>query len=133
MRLGSAQHNGGSGVAAEQRLRQIAGTVCECAYARPFEHHQCANVHVFNLGRGWRDNGADGIVIVGGKSSARGNVHQGCQCAAAADGDTNKDDTANADGDTDDIEVEGICNNCTMKPMLQLVSYDVRNVTMLLL
>ncbi len=133
MRRGSAQRNGDSGVAAEQRLRQIAGTVRECADARPFERHQCANVHVFNLGRGWRDDGADGIVIVGGNSSTRGDVHQGCQCAAAADDNINEDDTVNADGDTDDIEVEGICNNCNTKPMLQLVSYDVRNVTMLLL
>ena len=84
----------------------------------------------------------DGVIV--SNSGARGNVHQGCQCAAAADGDTNKDDTANADGDTDDIEVEGICNNCNMKPMLQLVtfviylvsivgsSYVVRNVNLLI-
>ena len=39
-------------------------TVRECANARAFDCHQRTDVHVFVLGRGRRDDSADGIVVV---------------------------------------------------------------------
>jgi len=63
----------------------FTGTVRECTDAHAFERHQRADVRVFVIGRGRRDDSADGIVGDGG---ARGDVHRGCQCAAAADDDT---------------------------------------------
>ncbi len=68
------------------------GTVRECADARAFERHQRANVRVFVLGRGRRDDSVDGIVVVGSDGAARGDVHRGCRCAAAANDDA--DDAA---------------------------------------
>ncbi len=73
----------------------FTGTVRKCANARAFEHHQRADVCVFVLGRGWRDDSADGIVIVGSDGGARGDVHRGRRCTAAAADD--------ADGNTNDI------------------------------
>ena len=49
----------------------------------------CADVRVFLLGRGRRDDGADGIVI--------GDVHRGRRGAAATDGDADDGNTANDD------------------------------------
>ena len=57
--------------------------------------HQRADVRVFVLGQGRREDSANGIVIVGSDGGARGDVHRGRRCAATA----NKD----ADGDADDI------------------------------
>jgi hypothetical protein len=73
----------------------FTGTVHECAYARAFERHRRANVRVFVLGQGRRDDSVDGIVVVGSNGTARGNVHRGCQCSAAA--------AADVYGDADDI------------------------------
>ncbi len=81
--------------AAPQRDVGGSGTVRECADAHAFERHQRANVRVFVLGRGWRDDSVDSIVVVGSNGVARGDVHRGRRCAAA-----NGDD---ADGDADDI------------------------------
>ena len=82
----------------------FAGTVHEYADARAFERHPRANVRVFVLGRGWRDDSADGIVVVSSDGGARGDVHRGRRCAAAARDDTANDTAnANADGDADDI------------------------------
>ncbi len=83
----------------------FTGTVHECADAHTFERHRRVDVHVFVLGQGRRDNSADGIVVVGSDGGARGDVHRGCQCAAAADNDAANKDTADADGngDRDDI------------------------------
>jgi hypothetical protein len=83
----------------------FAGTVRECADAHAFEHHQRDNVRVFVLGRGWRDNSADGIVIVGSNGGACGDVHRGCQCATAANDDAANNDTANTDGDGDGDDI----------------------------
>ena len=77
----------------------FTGTVRECANARAFERHRRANVRVFVLGRGQRDDSANGIVVVGSNGGARGDVHRGRQCAAAAA----DDDDADADDNTDDI------------------------------
>ncbi len=76
----------------------FAGTVRECANAHAFERHQRANVRVFVIGQGWRDDSADGIVIVSSNGGARGDVHRGRRCAAAAGNDTADNDTADADG-----------------------------------
>ncbi len=83
----------------------FTGTVRECASAHAFECHRRANVRVFILGRGWRDDSANGIVVVGSDAGACGDVHHGRQCAAAADDDAADNDTTNADadGDGDDI------------------------------
>ena len=80
----------------------FTGTVCKCANARAFERHQCANVHVFVLGRGRRDNSADAIVVPGSNGGAHGNVHRGRRCAAAA-ADNDADGDGNGDGDADNI------------------------------
>ncbi len=65
------------------------------ANVRAFERHRRADVRVFVLGRGRRDDSADGIVVVGSDGGARGDVHRGHRCAAAASDD--------ADGNADDI------------------------------
>ncbi len=77
----------------------FTGTVCECADAHTFERHQRAEVRVFVIGRERRDDSADGIVVVGSNSGARGDVHRGRQCAAAANDDVSGNDTANANAD----------------------------------
>jgi hypothetical protein len=59
------------------------------------ERHQRANVRVFVLGRGWRDDSVDSIIVVDSNGVARGDVHRGRRCAAAANND--------ADGNADDI------------------------------
>ena len=81
--------------AAQQHDFGGSGTVRECTDARAFERHRCADVRVFVLGRGLRDDSVDSIVIVGSDGVARGNVHHGRRCATAAN------DVA--DGDADDI------------------------------
>jgi hypothetical protein len=83
----------------------FTGTVCECADAHAFERHQRVNVRVFVIGRGRRDNSANGILVVGSHGGARGDVHRGRQCAATADHDAAADNTADANGDSnaDDI------------------------------
>ena len=60
----------------------------------------------FFLGQGWRDNGTNGIVVVGSDGGAHGDVHRGCRGALANDGNDNNNDTANDDGavgNADDI------------------------------
>ncbi len=52
---------------------------------RAFGRHRHADVRTFVLGRGWRDDGADCVVV--GNSSARGNVHRGHRGADEAEGD----------------------------------------------
>ncbi len=82
---------------------QYAAACCQAAQwsghcqpdARAFERHQRANVRVFILGQGRRDDSVDSIIVVGSDGIARGDVHRGCRCAAAV-----KD---NADGDADNI------------------------------
>ncbi len=83
----------------------FSGTVRECADARAFERHRRANICVLVLGQGRRDDSANGIVVVSSEGGARGDVHRGCQCAAAAGDDAADEDTADADGDgeADDI------------------------------
>ncbi len=81
--------------AARQRDVGGSGTVRECADAHAFERHRCAYVRVFVLGRGWRNDSVDSIIVVGSDGVARGDVHRGRRCAAA----TNDD----ADGNADDI------------------------------
>ncbi len=81
--------------AAGQRDVGGSGTVRECVDARAFERHRRANVRVFILGRGRRDNSIDSIVVIGSNGVARGDVHRGRRCAAAANDDAN--------GDADDI------------------------------
>ncbi len=68
------QQHGGCG--------RFTGIVHECADARAFKRHRRANVRVFVLGRGQRDDSADGIVVVGSDGGGRGDVHCGRQCAA---------------------------------------------------
>jgi hypothetical protein len=87
----------------------FTGTVRECADAQAVERHRRADVRVFVIVRGQRDDSANGIVVGGSNGGARGDVHRevhrGHQCAAAADDAAAKDDTTNADadGDGDDI------------------------------
>ncbi len=84
----------------------FTGTVRECAAANAFKRHQRADIHVFVIGRGRRDDSADGIVVVGSNGGARGDVHGSRQCAAAAD---DEDDESN--DDTADANAEGNGNN----------------------
>ena len=81
--------------AARQRDVGGSGTVRECADAHAFERDRRANVRIFVLGRGWRDDSVDSIIVVGSDGVDRGDVHRGCRCAAAANNDAN--------GNTDDI------------------------------
>ncbi len=83
----------------------FTGTVRKCANAHAFERHRRANVCVFVIGRGQRNDSADGIVVVGSDGGARGDIHRGRQCAAAANDDISDDDIADADadGNGDDI------------------------------
>ncbi len=82
-------------VAAQQRDGGGSSTICECADAHAFERHQRADVCVFVLGRGSRDDSVDSIILVGSDGVARSDVHRGHRCAAAANDDGN--------GDADDI------------------------------
>ena len=74
-------------------------TVCKRANACAFKCHQRADVPVFVLGQGWRDNGADGIVVVGGDGGIHGDIHHGRRGAG------NNDDSAanDANSGADDI------------------------------
>jgi len=104
-RGGGAQRNGGSAVAAARRLPQWRqrdsatsagiGTVRKCADTHAFERHRRTDIRIFVLGRGWRDDSVDSIVVFGSDGVAHGDVHRGRRCAAAANDD--------ADGDADDI------------------------------
>ncbi len=76
-------------MAAAWRLRRIR------QHGLQMRHHQRADVPVFVLGRGRRDDSANGIVVGGSNGGARGDIHHGCRCAAATGND--------ADGDADDI------------------------------
>ena len=80
--------------AARQRDVGGIGTVRECANTHAFERHRRADVGVFVLGRGWRDDSVDSIVVVSSDGVACGDVHRGRRCAAAAndDADSNADD-----------------------------------------
>ncbi len=69
----------------------FTGTVRECADARAFERHQRADVRAFVLGRGRRDDSADGIVVIGSNGGTRGDVHRSRQCAAAPADDSHGD------------------------------------------
>jgi hypothetical protein len=79
----------------------FTGTVRKCADPHAFKRQQRAKVHVFVIGQGWRDNSADGIVAVGSNGGARGDVHRGSQCAAAANNDAAAANTADVDADGD--------------------------------
>ncbi len=68
-----------------------SGTVRECADAPAFERHRRADVRVFVLGRGWRDDSVNSIVVVGSDGVAREDVHRGRRCADTADDDANCD------------------------------------------
>ena len=81
--------------AAQQRDVGGSGNIRECANALAFERHQRAYIRLFVLGRGRRDDSVDSIVVVSSDGVARGNVHRGRRCAAAAADD--------ADGDADNI------------------------------
>ena len=85
-------------VAARWQQRGCCGgftsTVLECSIARAFERHQRANVRVFVLGSGRGDDNANGIVVVSSDGGAHGDIHPGCQCAAAAGNDAANADTA---------------------------------------
>ncbi len=71
--------------AAQQRDVGGSGTVRECADARAFERHRRADMRIFVLCRGRRDNSVDSIVIVDSDGVARGNVQGSLRCAAADD------------------------------------------------
>ena len=73
-------------------IAERSDAVRECANARTFECHHLADVRIVVLGRGKRDDGADGIVIVGGDGGTRGNVHCDRRGAAADDGDADCND-----------------------------------------
>ena len=88
------QQHGGCG--------RFAGIVRKCANARAFKRHRHADVRVFVLGQGWRDDSANGIIVAGSDGGACGYVHRGRQCAAAND-DAANDNTTNANGNTDNI------------------------------
>jgi hypothetical protein len=61
--------------------------VCkQSADARAFECHRCADVRVFILGQGRRDDGANGVVV----GDSGGNVHRGGR--GTNDSDSNADD-----------------------------------------
>ncbi len=81
--------------AAQQHNVGSSGTVRKCADTHTFECHRRADVRVFVLGRGWRDDIVDSIVVVGSDGVARGDVNRGLRCAAVAND--------NANGDTDNI------------------------------
>ena len=82
-RLVDWQQHGGCG--------GFKGTIRECANARTFECHRRADVRVFVLGQGRRDDSAEGIVIIGSNGGTRGDVHRGRRCATAATNDANGD------------------------------------------
>ena len=78
-------------VVAAAQQRDVGGscTVRECAHARTFECHRRADVRIFVLGRGRRDDSVNSIVLVGSNGVAREDVHRGRRCAATADIDAN--------------------------------------------
>ena len=83
--------------AVRQRNVGGSGTIRECSDTHAFERHRRADVRVFVLGRGWRDdsvNSVDSIVIVGSDGVARGEVHRGCRCDTAAADDADGDRTS---------------------------------------
>jgi hypothetical protein len=84
--------------AAQQRNVSGSGTIRKCANAQAFERHRRADVRLFVLGRGRRDDSVDSIVVVSSDGVAREDVHRGRRCAAAANDD--------AEGDADNILCE---------------------------
>ena len=87
------------------RQRDVGGSgiVRECADARAVEHHRRADIRIFVLGRGRRDDSIDSIVVVGSNGIARGDVHRGRRCAAAADNNADGNANDNADGNANNI------------------------------
>ncbi len=89
---------------AAERWQQHGGcggftrTVRECANARTLERHQRADVRLFVLGRGRRDDIAECIIVIRSNGGAYGDVHGGCRYAAAT-----ADNDANGDGDANNI------------------------------
>ena len=63
--------------AAQQRDVGSSGTVRKCPDAHTFECHRRADVRVFVLGQGRRDDSVDSIIFVGSDGVARGDVHRG--------------------------------------------------------
>ena len=59
-------HSATAAVQWEQRggCGRFTGTIRKWANTSAFGRHQLANVRVFILGRGWRDDSVDGIVVV---------------------------------------------------------------------
>ena len=95
------QHGGSSTEAAAvaaARQRDVGGigTVRECANTHAFERHRRADVGVFVLGRGWRDDSVDSIIFVATTAApvATSTAVADARAAAAED---------NADGNADNI------------------------------
>jgi hypothetical protein len=78
--------------AAQQCNVDGSGTVRKCAGTRAFERHQRANVRVFILGQGRRDDSLNSIIVIGSDNFARVDVHRGRRCAATADNDDDGND-----------------------------------------
>ena len=104
-RGGGAQGDGGSAVAAARRLLRIHRHRPQMCRRTCLRTPPTRDVRIFVISRGWRDNSTEGIVLVGSNGGARGDVHRGRQCAAAANDDTTDDDTAKADGDGDSNDI----------------------------
>ena len=106
-RSAAAAHSATAAARWQQRrgCGRFTGTVHDCADAHAFKRLRRANVRIFVIGRGRREDSADGIVVVGSDGGAREDVHRGRQCAAAADDDISDDDTADADGDGDGDDI----------------------------
>ena len=73
--------------------------------AHAFERHRRADICIFVIGRGRREDSTDGIVVVGSDGGTREDVHRGCQCAAAANDDVSDDDSADADANGDGVDI----------------------------
>ena len=110
-RSAAAAHSAMGTVLWQQRggCGRFTGTVRDCAGTHAFKRHRRANVRVFILGQGRRDDSADGIIVVGSDGGARGDVHCCRQCAAAANDDAANDDTADADADADGNGEDIVC------------------------
>ena len=102
-RSAAAAHSATAAARWQQRrgCGRFTGTVRDCANAHAFKRHRRANVRIFVIGRGRREDSADGIVIVGSDGGAREDVHRGCQCAAAAEDDVSDNNTADANASDD--------------------------------
>ncbi len=80
---------------------RFTSTVRDCADEHAFKSHRRADVRIFSIGQGRREDSADGIVVVGSDGGAHEDVHRSRQCAAAANDGVSDDDTADADADAD--------------------------------